>query len=359
MNIQIDGYNFLTILISLFSAFFTYYSLIANRPRIFLKAVYVNNNVNKNDLPNFDRNFNLKFINYGDKPAFNVKLIYEKKNYIKDFLRVVYKLEKDIESGKKSFDKNLDKSERDFFQAIVVAKLNSIGLFKKNQKYLHELMQNEIAFIDGKSYELKNLGIGNQVSKGGLKDKKHSFYAEYQDLRDLNIFVSSFLSLVHIHIYLLYSLYGLVSFLPFTFACISNETGFFFSISEDKYKRTFKEKMEINIQSQNTYFEYDELLNKLDTINESINKKNVFDEQIYAIWEKNLTKSEYKIFKKYRFQYGDNVQDYVELYKKRHTELPKNIGLHSKLWDLLGIFHSKNAIKRTTYVGLDILRHLP
>lgn len=64
MNIQIDGYNFLTLLMSLMTLFVGYYSLIANRPRIFLKAEYVNNNVNNKNIPDFNWNFNLKFINY-------------------------------------------------------------------------------------------------------------------------------------------------------------------------------------------------------------------------------------------------------------------------------------------------------
>lgn len=358
MNIQIDSYNFITLFISLITLLVGYYSLIANRPRIFLKAVYVNNNVSQNGLINFDWNFNMKFINYGAKPAFNVKLFYKYEDYINSFLDEVTELNLDKESFRNSIDKSLEKDERDFYQAIHIAKVNEKHLYEKNKKYLKSLMEKEISFIEGNSYELKNLGIGNKVSKGGLKQKNHSVHVQYQDLRDLNILMVIILSLIYIIPYSIFFIYGYINFLPLFLSEISNRTGFIFNIFEFKYIRIFKDKIEIKVEPENTYFEYDELLNKLDNINNSIINTNVFNEQIYITWEKNLTKSEYKAFRKYRLRYSDNIADYVELYKRRKSEIPKQLSLHLKLWELIEIFYNKKAIDLTTYVGLDIIRQL-
>lgn len=219
-------------------------------------------------------------------------------------------------------------------------------------------MEKEISFIEGNSYELKNLGIGNKVSKGGLKQKNHSVHVQYQDLRDLNILMVIILSLIYIIPYSIFFIYGYINFLPLFLSEISNRTGFIFNIFEFKYIRIFKDKIEIKVEPENTYFEYDELLNKLDNINNSIINTNVFNEQIYITWEKNLTKSEYKAFRKYRLRYSDNIADYVELYKRRKSEIPKQLSLHLKLWELIEIFYNKKAIDLTTYVGLDIIRQL-
>lgn len=358
MNIQIDGYNFLTLLISLITLLVGYYSLIANRPRIFLKAEYINNNINNKDIPDFNWNFNIKFINYGERPAFHSKLFYSSVDYFDDFLNKVEGLDFDEDSSSKSCDESLSKKEQNYYQGIFLAKVNSLNLYQKNKTYLYDLFNKETNFIDGKSYELKKLGIGNKVSEGGLKIKNHRLSIEYKDLRDLNIFLVSIFSYVYICIYLISVFNGLSSFLPYIFACISDDTGFFFNLSEYKYIRTFREKVEINIEPENQFFEYDEYLNKLEDIKMTIQNINIFNEKIYETWENNLTKSEYKIFKKYRLKYGDNVDDYVELYKNVNEEIPNQKGLQIKLWNLIQIFYEKNAIDRMTYVGLNLLRNI-
>lgn len=365
MNIQIDDYNFITLfisfitlLISLISLLVGYYSLIANRPRIFLKTVYVNNNTDKKSIPNFDCNFNLKFINYGEKPAFNIKIFHENENYINSFLDEPLSLNIDKESFKKSLDQSLEKYERDFYQAIYLAKINEKRLYEKNKESIENLIEKEITFIEGKSFELKKLGISNVHSKGGLKKDIHSLRVQYKDLRDLNFLMVLILSFIYIIPYSIFFIYGYISIFPQFLLAISNRTGFIFSICKFKYIRVFEDEIEINIDLENTYFEDDEILKRIDNIIDSMRNTNIFNEQIYSTWEKNLTKSEYKIFKKYRMKYGDNVDSYVELYKKRNIELANQPSLHVKMWSLMEIFHGKNLITEMTYLGLDLSRQL-
>jgi len=354
---QIDNYNIITILIGMITLLIGYYSLIANRPRIFLKSIYVNN-INSNRITNFEANVNIKFINYGEKPAFNVKVNNYCESYINEFIDEVNELNLDKESSRKSLDKSLPKNERDFYQAIYLAKVNERSLYNRNKKYIESFMGEEINFIEGKSHELKKIGIVNRVSKGGLKQKSHSILVQYEDLRDLNILIKIILCIGYFILYTLFFIYGYTSFLPLTLKKISNRTGVTFNILESKYTKIFKDKLQIKIESENTHFEYDVLLNKLDNILNEIKSPNIFNDQIYMTWENNLTKSEYRIFKKYRLKYGDEVDNYINLYKERNTVLPNQASLHLKLWILIEIFYKKNAIDKLTYTTLCLIKQL-
>lgn len=343
ININLTLTELFTYFGTISTIFFGYYTLIANRPRIFLRVVPIKK-ISK--ILNFDTNINLSFINYGSKPAFGLQLRYNG-DFTNEFIEKSAPIDPAFlqERSKKSEFKAID----DMNQALINAKFNSVNREEKNKQHLKTLFSSEIDFIAGNSNTDLCLGVKNFTATGGLLNSKYFVKVTYKDLRDLNFPIYIFMEFIYSQSFMFLYFLGFDPLLHYFTNKLSLYFGYFIDMNNKKCLRCFEEDLSFTINDSEVAFTDNELESQFNKINESILKKNIFNEQIYLTWEKSLTKDEYKNFIKYRLEYGDDVNKYLELYNNRNQKFPKKIGLHKKILKLIDLFNNEGVITNEEY----------
>jgi hypothetical protein len=337
---NINFLDLINIIIAGFSLFLAYKTIILNRPKIHVKTLRAKS---KDENINFDRHFKLKIINYGNKPAFNLKIlsindtcfsgilkINDEKNELENFQQYI-----EIAEKIKEFEKSNKSISLDF-------------LNNSNKVKINNLFSKEIDFILCNSFEILDLGTINIFSNYNLKEGKHILNVEYRDIRNLDPIFKGIISILGWTFFIFFSFFGYFSFLHLIFIFLINIFQIDIDIQDNKYTKKFKEKIIININQKCDFFEETNPIT-------AKSSRNLFNEKIYETWENNLTKSEFKIFKKYRLKYGDDIYKYIELYKNIEEEIPKQNGLKLKIHNLIEIFCNEGILDKSIIKELNII----
>lgn len=337
---NINFLELINLIIAVFSLFLGYKTIILNRPKIYVKTLIAKSN---EENINFDNHFKLKIINYGNKPAFNLQLLSINEDEFSGLLEITdekYKLE--------NFTKNIKYAEK-IKELTKSNKPISLYFANNNNKIkINNLFAKEIDFISCDSFEILDLGTINIFSDYNLKSGKHILNVEYRDIRNLDPIVKGVIFIFFWILFSLFSFFGYFSFLNLIFIYLINIFKINIDIQDNKYIKKFKEKVIININKKCDIFQ---------DIKQATEKsvRNLFNEKIYETWENNLTKSEYKIFKKYRLKYGDDIYQYIELYKNIEDEMPRQNGLKLKIHNLIEIFCNEGIIDKSIIKELNII----
>jgi hypothetical protein len=331
-----------TIIISVFAITIAYLSLVSKKPRIYFKFTSVYNK-NKNS-----HSINLNIVNCGDKPAFNIKI--EPKN---------------ININMTENMNNSDDLDENDARPFV------------NANAYYYCINHVTKFVSGNSET--SLYIGEISENAGDFNKKFkidaiiSFEEEFVIFKILNTALFAIDYLIKKGALLIFSYFCL--FLLIKISSLNNHLGlilYMISFSPLNIYHVYLKNSKINNELEinginyllkNLGCKYENFSNKIkkeheyeyeyefknmyvpiavDEDNYCNNCKVLFDDPLYKIWEKSLTKDELNQFNKYRLEFMYDIKKYIEGIKK--IDKYKKYGLYKKYLVLLDIILNLNFV---------------